>query len=941
MSRDERLGVGRGLGHCQLLTVAQVIALLTMVTMVIMSTHVVAGGGRPVPRTSGGLQVISSPDYVQNVRVEHVGRGVVHVFYDLVADEPQTTFDVILQVSQDAGETFDLRATSVSGDAGQEIGVGGGKRIVWEAGRDVERMEVERFVFRVVARVDTALLPAASAGSEEWMTSLPDTMAYLSQTTTGLRLEFVGASRYGGLGVDLTPLEDEFVGSARGPGATCDNGSWRLRTLTASWQGSIRCGRIGSPLGFVLYKDRVTPSLASSSPNASKPPGPAALSNEDVVKLVSAGISEDVVIAVIRESQTRFSVGTEQLAALRDAGVSDHVLAVMREGSPVSRTAVTSVPTPGPAQIEWDLSELYASYDEWTADKERLAAQIETLAEYRGRLGESAAVLREALDAISTTERELYHLHVFAFLEADEDRRVAEAQERRGLGASLLSTFDEATSFLSPELLRVGSETIERFIAEEPGLAKHAVGLRDTLRQEPYTLSDESERVIAAVGPIVQGPERIYAMLTSSDIPFPTVTLSTGEEVRLDQAAYAKHRASQNRDDRKLVFDSFWNTWASYEATLGQTLDTNVKAHVFRAKARGYTNALEAALSGPNIPVAVYNKLVESAHKHLPSLHRYFRLRQRMLGLDDLRYYDIYPSLVASDRKFDIEESKRLTLAASAPLGPHYVELLERGFAGNWMHVYPQPGKASGAYMFGTVFDVHPFLLLNHNGDFRDVSTFAHEWGHAIHTLLSNENNPWETSRYATFTAELASTSNEVLLQEHMLAQDISDSERLFYLGSALEAVRGTFFRQVMFAEFELRIHEIVEAGEALSGEKMTTLYEELLRQYHGSDTGVLAIDPLYAVEWAFIPHFYRNFYVFQYATSIAGGTMFAERLLAGDESARDDYVAVLKAGGSRYAYELLKDYGVNLATDAPYDTLIARMDRIMDEVEAILDATP
>ena len=594
-----------------------------------------------------------------------------------------------------------------------------------------------------------------------------------------------------------------------------------------------------------------------------------------------------------------------------------------------------------PTQVEWDLSELYASYDEWTADRERLAAQIETLAEYRGRLAESAAVLREALDAISTTERELYRLYVFAFLEADEDRRVAEAQERRGLGASLLSTFEEATSFLSPELLRVGSETIERFIAEEPGLAKHAVGLRDTLRQEPYTLSDESERVIAAVGPVVQGPERIYAMLTSSDIPFPTVTLSTGEEVRLDQAAYAKHRVSQNREDRKLVFDSFWNTWVSYEATLGQTLDTNVKAHVFRAKARGYTSALEAALSGPNVPVAVYDKLVESAHKHLPSLHRYFRLRQRMLGLDDLHYYDIYPSLVASDRKFDIEESKRLTLAASVPLGPHYVELLEQGFAGNWMHVYPQRGKASGAYMFGTVFDVHPYLLLNHNGDFRDVSTFAHEWGHAVHTLLSKENNPWETSQYATFTAELASTSNEVLLQEHMLAQDISDSERLFYLGSALEAVRGTFFRQVMFAEFELRIHEIVEAGEALSGEKMTTLYEELLRQYHGSDAGVLAIDPLYAVEWAFIPHFYRNFYVFQYATSIAGGTMFAERLLAGDESARDDYVAVLKAGGSRYAYELLKDYGVDLATDAPYDTLIARMDRIMDEVETILDATP
>ena len=357
MSRDERLGVGRGLGHSRLLTVVQAIALLTMVTM---STHVVVGGGRTTQPTSGGPQVVSTPDNVQNLRVEHVGLGVVHVFYDLVADDPQTTFDVILQVSQDAGESFDLTATSVSGDAGQEIGVGGGKRIVWDAGRDVERMEVEKFVYSVVARVDPPLVPAASAGPQEWMTSLPDTMAYLSRTATGLRLEFVGDSNYGGLGADLTPvrfdrtgqrLEDEFAGSAPGPSLACDNGRWRLRRLTAAWQGSIRCGRFGPPVAFLLYSDRATPSLASRSPNASEPLGAAALSNEDVVKLVSAGIREDVVIAVIRESQTRFSVGTEQLAELRDAGVSGQVLAVMREVSPVSEAAaseaaVTSVPTP-------------------------------------------------------------------------------------------------------------------------------------------------------------------------------------------------------------------------------------------------------------------------------------------------------------------------------------------------------------------------------------------------------------------------------------------------------------------------------------------------------------------------------------------------------------------------------------------------------------------
>lgn len=589
-------------------------------------------------------------------------------------------------------------------------------------------------------------------------------------------------------------------------------------------------------------------------------------------------------------------------------------------------------------QIEWDLGEIYPSYEAWNSAKTRLEERVEALAAYRGRLGESAATLREAFDAITGTEKELARLYVFAFLKADEDRRVSAAQERRGLAAALLSEFNETVAFVSPELLRVGSQTVQRYLAEEPGLDTHAFNIRNTLRQEPHTLSDETEQVIAAIGLVVQGPERIYAMLTSSDMPFPTVTLSTGEEVRLDQAAYSLHRASRNRDDRRLVFDRFWGVWKAYETTLGQTLDTHVKTHVFQAKTRRYESALDAALSGPNIPTAVYQKLIEATHRHLPSLHRYFRLRQRMLGLDDLHYYDIYPPLVASQRTFDIAESKALMRASAAPLGDHYLELLEKGFTGTWMHVYPQQGKAPGAYMYGDVYDVHPFLLLNHNGQFNDVSTFTHEWGHAIHTMLAQEHHPYETAGYATFTAEIASTTNEVLLQEHMLGQDISDEERLFYLGTALEAVRGTFFRQVMFAEFELRIHEMVEAGEALSGEKMTAVYEQLLRQYHGADAGVMTIDPAYAVEWAFIPHFYRNFYVFQYATSIAGGTRFAERFLTGDDQARDDYLAVLSAGGSRYAYELLQEYGIDLATDAPYDALIARMDRVMDEIEAILD---
>ncbi len=592
-----------------------------------------------------------------------------------------------------------------------------------------------------------------------------------------------------------------------------------------------------------------------------------------------------------------------------------------------------------PDQIAWDLSEIYPTEAAWDAEKDRLDEAVAGLARYRGTLGGGPDALREALDAVSAIDKELSRLYVYAFLESDEDRRVSATQERRSVAAALLSEFGEATSFMAPELLRIGSVVIERFLAEhgEDGLNKHAVFLRNILRQEPHTLSDEAELVLAATGPVVQGPERIYAMLASSDMPFPTVTLSTGEEVTLDQAAYSLHRGARNRADRKLVFDSFWQTWKLFEASLGQTLDTHVKSHVFQARTRKYESALHAALAGPNIPVDVYQTLIEATHRHLPSLHRYFRLRARILDVDDLAYYDIYPPLVASDRTFDLAESKALALASAAPLGAAYTSMLEEGFAGDWMHVYPQVGKAPGAYMHGAVYDVHPYLLLNFNGTFNDVSTFAHEWGHAVHTMLSTRHNPYETFAYATFTAEIASTTNEVLLQEHMFA-NISDDERLYYLGTALETIRGTFFRQVMFAEFELKIHELVEAGEALSGERMTELYEDLVRLYHGSDDGVLAFDPAYATEWAFIPHFYRNFYVFQYATSIAGGTMFAERILNNDEHAREDYLAVLSAGGSRYAYNLLQEYGIDLATDAPYDALIARMDRVMDEIEAILD---
>ena len=347
---------------------------------------------------------------------------------------------------------------------------------------------------------------------------------------------------------------------------------------------------------------------------------------------------------------------------------------------------------------------------------------------------------------------------------------------------------------------------------------------------------------------------------------------------------------------------------------------------------------LPEAVSDANIPTDIYKKLIDATNRNLPTLHRYLNLRKRMLGVDQLEYYDMYPALVKSERTFPLEEAKQLTLEALQPYGKEYMDALKFGLSQQWMHVYPQPGKRPGAYMSGSAYDVHPYVLLNYNGGYEDVSTLAHEWGHAVHSMLSKAHQPWETSNYSIFTAEIASITNENLLVEYMIDQDISDEEKLFYLGSALERIRGTYFRQTLLAEFELAAHQIIERGEAISGKKLSDLYLGLLRKYYGHDKGITNIDELYGIEWAYIPHMYYNFYVYQYATSMAGGTMFSKRIMDGDPKASKDFVAVLSAGDSEYPHDLLKKYGIDLSTAQPYDALAQRMENIMDRIEVILN---
>ena len=588
---------------------------------------------------------------------------------------------------------------------------------------------------------------------------------------------------------------------------------------------------------------------------------------------------------------------------------------------------------------KWDLSDLYPDIDAWEAARLDVADQIKQLPKLQGTLGKSAQSLLYASDQISSIYKEAVRVYIHANLRADVDTRNAENEERSQLAGNLLTDLSAAISWYSPELLALGEEKINQLLEQEPKLNKHSFGIYDALRRAPHTLNKEVETLLAKTGQLTSAPNSIYSVLANANLPWPQVTLSDGREIRLSQAGYSSGRQAANREDRQMVFNRFWSVWQDYEATLGAIMNSQMQGLAFQTEARNHQSSMGRALFDDKMPPEVYRTLVTEVNQALPTLHRYFKLRKRMLGIkDDMRYYDIYPPLVDLDKTYSIEDSITITRQALEPLGADYMAAYDMGVKGRWMHVYPSPGKRSGAYMSGGAYDVHPYVLLNHNNDFESASTFAHEYGHAVHSVLSNSTQPWETAGYSTFIAETASIMNEMLLQDMVIEQAKTDEEKLFYLGIGLEALRGTFFRQTMFAEFELKINEEVEAGNVLTGAKLTTLYLELLKRYHGHDQGVVTIDDLYGIEWAYIPHFYYDFYVFQYATSIAAASDLAIKIRSGDQQAQQNFIHLLKAGGSDYPYQLMKNAGIDMATTAPYRALVERMNNIMDKMETILD---
>jgi oligoendopeptidase F len=615
----------------------------------------------------------------------------------------------------------------------------------------------------------------------------------------------------------------------------------------------------------------------------------------------------------------------------REVLVSTAVAAVVSGLAPAKVLAQAAAPSGAAA---WDLSELYPSEAAWEAERQAILKAIPTLKAQQGTLGKSAASLKAALQAQSDVSRRASRLYTYASLKADEDLKVAANQERKSQAQDAFTALGEATAWTNPEIVALGAARVNALIAGDPGLNKFAFGLRDVLRTASHTLSPSEEQLLASAGTPLAGPGDIRNQLAASDIPRPTVKLSDGREIRLDDQGYTIARSAQNRADRKQVFDKFWGSYKAFESSLGTSLAAQVKGDMFRAKARKYDSALQAALDGSNLPEAVYRSLIAETNRGLPVLHRYFDLRRRMLGLPDMGYWDIYPSLVKSDRTYSLAEMRQLTIEAVKPLGPDYQKLFSDVSSKRWMDPLPRPGKASGAYMNPGAYDVHPYLLLNLSDKYDGLSTYAHEWGHAMHSLLANAAQPYELSGYPTFTAEVASTAHELLLANMLVERAKSKEEKLFYLGQIMENYRGTFFRQSMFAEFQLAINDLANKGEGLSGEKMSALYLDLLKRYHGPK---VQMEPVYSSEWAYIQHFYFGFYVWQYATSITAANFFAEKVMHGTDADRDRYLEVLRSGGSDYGYNLLKRGGLDMATAEPYRLIVDSFSKVLDQAEALI----
>jgi len=592
-------------------------------------------------------------------------------------------------------------------------------------------------------------------------------------------------------------------------------------------------------------------------------------------------------------------------------------------------------------KYKWTPEEIYADEAAWNADVKKIEELLKKAATFKGKLGKGAKTVKDCLDTLDEAYYTLEKLWVYAHMKRDEDTRVDKYGAMTGKCQTLEGEFGKVGAFVDPELLALPKRKLQGY-AKHKLLEDYDRHISELIRRREHILDPDSEALLASMTPIAWSGMTIYRAFTGAELPFDKVVID-GQPVQLSQQRYVQYRVHSDRDVRRRVFESFWNTYQSFQKSCAAMLNAQTQAHVSYAKAHKYDSAIAAKFDKDDLPLEVFETLVKSIHEGLPTFHRYLKLRKQLLGVDELEYLDIYPPMTGkSGAEYKLADAKKLIVEALAPLGEEYLKPFNEGLkeGSGWVDYWPNAGKRSGAYCTSGDYKQHPYVLLNHAEDYNGMSTVAHEMGHAMHSYFSNRNQPHPKADYVTFLAEIASTVNETLLVEHVLGRLEDPEERLAVIGEYLEGFRGTVFRQTMFAAFEEKVFKHVEQGETLTADVLSKDYLEILKQFHGADQGVMKLDELYSVEWAYIPHFYYDHYVFTYATGLIAATALAEKIRTGGPAARDAYInSLLKGGGSKGPLELLKGAGVDMTKPEPYKAALAVFERRLDEAEKLVAA--
>ena len=582
---------------------------------------------------------------------------------------------------------------------------------------------------------------------------------------------------------------------------------------------------------------------------------------------------------------------------------------------------------------KWAISDIYATDELWEADLEKAKKLTGEYAAFAGKLGESAEQLLGYMELEEKVAVLADALGNYAMRRSDEDARVSKYQAMVGRVMSAYVELNAASSFATPEIMAISDETMERFYADCPALERYRRFLDNIRRRRAHVLSPAEEKLLAAAGEMASAPDNIYGMFNDADVTFPDAVDSEGNRHPLSQGTYISYMESGDRALRKSAFENLYHTYGAYKNTISAVLSAQVKQLQFFAQARKYGSSLEASLDATNVPVAVYTNLIEAVHKNMDKMYRYVDLRKKLLGVDELHMYDLYTPLVEGvAKRASIDEAKQTVYDALAPLGDDYRKILREGFDNRWIDVYENAGKRSGAYSAGA--RVHPFVLLNYTGTLDSEFTLAHEMGHALHSYLSNHTqNPLDAD-YVIFVAEVASTCNEALLMEYLLGKTTDKKERAYLINHFLEQFRTTLYRQTMFAEFEMNIGKLAQEGTALTPDVLNAEYRRLNRLYFGEN---IVLDDEIDMEWMRIPHFYYNYYVFQYATGYAAAIALSRRILREGESAVKDYIGFLSGGCSKSPIDLLKGAGVDMSTTKPVEEALALFGELIDEMEELM----